>query len=148
MSEQNVNKEEMTKLLKALIPIYVENKREADDYAKLAKKYNADIKNMMRELDISDISNGSYVIKRSIVKTAKMDEQKMIEILKRVWTGDGENPYIKTVEVVDLDAVENAMYNNAFSQDIIAEFSACDISTTIEKLTISKVKDKEDKENE
>lgn len=141
------NKEEIIKVLQSLIPIYVENKREADDYAKLAKKYNNDIKAMMKELDIDNISDGSHIIKKSVVKTAKMDEQKMIEILKRVWHGEGENPFIKTIETVDLDAVEKAMYNNEFSQEVLAEFTSCDISTTVEKLTISKVK-KEDKENE
>ena len=49
--------------------------------------------------------------------------------------------------VKGLDAVEKAMYNNEFSQEVLAEFTSCDISTTVEKLTISKVK-KEDKENE
>ena len=49
---------------------------------------------------------------------------------------------IKTVEQVDENALENAIYNNLVGADFVNEMASCKESTTVISLKLTKAKEK------
>lgn len=139
--EVKVNNEVHT--LDELIPMYAENKAELDQYKKTCDVQNATIKDTLKEMGIDEYSAGGYTVKRTVVERESMNEDRLIDILKKHKVSD----VIKTKEYVDMDALEKYLYNTEISDDMAGDLDSCrEVKQTIQ-LRLSKAKAKK-KEND
>lgn len=74
-----------------------------------------------------------------------VDEEKMLYVIKSAWTehnGSMQCPYIRTVEVLDMDALESAIYRGDISDETLLALDGCRTKTTQYALTYKKKKEK------
>lgn len=133
MSRWNLAEQET---LEELIPRYAQNKMELDSYKDLCNKENARIKELMVEANETEHSAGGYTAKYIVQKKDSMDEEKLLSVLRN----HGLFGLIKTVEVVDMDALENYLYNNTPSDKLAADIARCHTVKEVIQLRISKQK--------
>ena len=91
-----------------LIPRYAQNKMELDSYKTICNKENARIKELMVEANEVEHITGDYVAKYIVQKREEMDNDKLLTVLKN----HGIDSCIKTIEVVNMDELENYLYHN------------------------------------
>lgn len=108
MARKTINEESYDELdLGVLAKAYVANKREADSYKKLCDEEGKQIKRRMEAEDICAIDVGDgKALKRVISTSWEVDKDKLLDTLKEY-----KVPAIKTVEVVDEEALEKFLYN-------------------------------------
>lgn len=105
-------------LLKELIEVYYEDKTAMDGYKKSVDKHNKQIKEMMQDFNIDEISTDTgLVAKMSIQKRESFNEDKLINKLKDM---NIVTP-IKTIEVVDMDELENVIYTGQLDASKITD---------------------------
>lgn len=129
----NSNKEQAIKQVQELIPAFRLNKTEAESYKKLADKYNAQIKVLMAENDISEVSTEDT----KIVLTKQLRQQFIEEILIQKLKDLKIKNVIKKKEYVDMDALETAIYNGEVNA---AELASCQSTQEVLTLRLSNVK--------
>lgn len=107
--------------LNELIPIYYSNKSELDSYKKICDEQNTQIKAGLAALDKDDYSVGNYKAKviTSVRETTNGD--KLLNVMKK----HNITEVIKTKEYVDMDALEDYLYNNEASADLAADIDDC-----------------------
>ncbi len=128
--------------LKELIPIYAENKTEADSYKKICEKQNKEIKEIMLQNNLDFAESGDYVAKCTVSKRESMNEDILLEILKE--TGYTKN-IIKTKEYVDIDVLEHAIYTGEIPIEIVAQLDKARETKEVITLKVTKKKNKENK---
>jgi len=129
------------KALDSLIPQYAANKREKDGYEKLCAAENAQIKAIMQEYVVQHYEAGGYKATYTIQKRETVDEEMLLEILKR--NGECEG-IIKTKEYIDFDALENAIYNGRIPESVVLEMDAATEVKEIPTLKVTKMKEKKE----
>lgn len=129
----NTRKDQAIKQLQELIPIYKLNKGEADSYKKLADKYNATIKTLMVEHDINEASTDDIKVVLTKQLRQQFIEEALIKKLKELKVKN----VIKKKEYVDMDALENAIYNGEVNA---AELTSCQSTQEVLTLRLSAVK--------
>lgn len=93
--------------LTELVNSYAELNLDIKEKKKLADEQNAEIKELMRKLDITSFDGDEYTAVYSVRKKESFDEQPMIEWMKQKKVA----PWvIKTKEYIDMDELENAIY--------------------------------------
>lgn len=125
--------EQAIKQVQELMIVYKHNKDEADSYDKIAKKYNAQIKTIMRENNLSEVSTKDVKITLSVQHRQSFIEEALIQKLKDL----GVNGVIKQKEYVDMDALENAIYNGEVNAAMLA---SCQSTQEVFNLRLSAVK--------
>lgn len=123
--------------LEELIPSYKEHKQELKHLTDTTDQENAEIKDYMGQLGVVKFTSGNWVASISETKKESFIEPKLIETLKAL----GVEGVIKTKEYVDMDALENAIYNKQFDASILA---SCKETHVIKTLRILKKKKGED----
>jgi len=103
-------------------------KREAD-------KFNKAIKTEMKEKNLDEVSTGTWQAKFQVRKSESLDEEKVIEILKR----NNIKGIIKRKEYVDESLLEDAIYAGKLNQDILNEISSCRVVKETIALTIKEI---------
>ena len=121
--------------LSQLLPVYEANKSKMDSYKKLVDKDNKEIKSIMlgaglREFIVDDIKASCSVSERE-----DFIEEALIEKLKDMKV----KGVIKKKEYVDMDALENAIYNGELNA---AELTSCQTKKEVVTLRITKIKEK------
>ena len=112
----------------------------------LTKEFDSDkvtIKNLMGDNNIDDCTAGGYTVTRQVSYRTKYNEDKMLDILKADWKqryGDIECPYIKTKEVVDMDALEAVIYANELPNEVMMKLNDCQEKTEVVALKCTKAK--------
>lgn len=112
----------------------------------LKKELDSDkvtIKNEMSKENLSSYSAGGYTVTYSIRNDVEVDEVKMLQILKKDWAnryGSAECPYIRTVEVIDMDKLEAVLYANELPQDVVKQLDSCQVKKPVEVLKCKKDK--------
>ena len=109
-----------------------------------------EIKKRMESEGESEHTSGGYTVKYIVSEKTTVDEEKMLQILKRDWVkrnGSAECPYIRRVEVLDMDALESELYAENIPKDVVAELGTCNTINKVVTLRCSKAK-KEEKKNE
>lgn len=131
----------MSKLekLKELVPLFAHNKRQADDYKKIAEKYNKEIKDIMSEADLNEFTESGITVKRIESVQESFDEQMLIEILKKY---GAEHHIVKTKEYVDFDTLENFIYNDLIPKEAIFEMDKARKTKKVVSLRLSHKKEK------
>ena len=122
--------------LEELIPQYAANKNELDNYTKICKEENEQIKVALVELGQDEYSAGGYTVKRIVAVKETMNEAKLLEVLRQ----NGIDVAIKTREYVDMDALEAYFYNNTPSADLARQLDSCRTTTETVQLRLSKTK--------
>ena len=122
----------MNKKLDELIPTYYKNKEKMESYKKLVDEQNKNIKELM---------NGEYSYEvgkyKAVVSTStrvSMDEQKLMMLLK----ANNIKGVIKTIEVVDMDALENLIYHNEIPKDVLKRIGECKSEKEVKSLRVTK----------
>lgn len=131
--------------LEELVASYGKHNADAKELKKVCDTENAEIKKLMVSDNLTNFSANGYTVKYSVSKQESLNEDKVLDILKRDWEirGNGaECPYIKTKEYIDMDMLESVLYKGEIPQDVMAELNTCRITKEIPKLTVVKDKDK------
>ena len=122
--------------LSQLLPIYEANKSKMDSYKKLVDKDNKEIKSIMlgaglREFVVDDIKATCSVSERQ-----DFIEEALIAKLKEMKV----QGIIKKKEYVDMDALENAIYNGKIDAAALAD---CQTKKEVVTLKVTKLERKE-----
>ena len=122
---------------------------EVDNQIKtLSKELESDkvtIKNELANQSITNYSAGGYKVTRQVSYRTKIDEDKMLKVLKEDWAnryGSMECPYIKTKEYVDMEQLESVIYAGDLSNETMTKLNECQEKTEVITLKCSKVKEK------
>lgn len=131
-----------TDKLLQLIPEYGNHKSTLDEYDKICKSENAEIKRIMTEEGIDNMQAGGYKVTCSVRETSTMNEDKLLALLQDKITA--KSGIIKTKKYVDMGALEKAIYNGSIPKEVIIEMDNCRERKETVTLRITKVKNKEE----
>ncbi len=120
--------------LEQLIPHYQLNKSEMDSYKKIVDKDNKEIKEIMLSSQLSEFIVGDIKATCSVSERENFIEEALIEKLKDMKV-DG---VIKMKEYIDMDALENAIYNGELNA---AELASCQTKKEVVTLRVTKIKE-------
>lgn len=132
--------------LTQLIERYGTLKGEMDSYKKQVDADNKAIKEIMAENNLTEASGGGYIAKYSESVSNNFDEAKLLEKLENMTYKDPNCScpvsvkslgVIKMKPYVDMEALENAIYNGQISAVDLAD---CRIVVKTPRLTIKKEK--------
>lgn len=129
LAKEKGAKERLTELL----PIYHMQKSEMDSIKKVVDKENAEIKTLMRASNLSEFVAGDIKATCSVSERQDFIEEALIEKLKEMKV----RGIIKKKEYVDMDALENAIYNGKVDA---AALASCQTTKEVVTLRVSKVK--------
>lgn len=98
----------------------------------------AELKKKMIDEDTKIMTSGKYQVKLEIRSNDGFDANKLLGVLKAEWEKSGKSgycPWVKTVEVVDEDALESALYKGDFDKDALAKINGCRTHSETKALT-------------
>lgn len=121
--------------LQELIPHYQLNKSEMDSYKKIVDKDNKEIKMIMLESQLPEFIVGDIKATCSVSEREDFIEEALIEKLKEMKV----EGVIKMREYIDMDALENAIYNGELNA---AELASCQTKKEVVTLRVTKIKEK------
>ena len=122
----------MDNSLEELVPRYYEMKKEMESYKPQVDADNKAIKSIMRDSKISKFETlGEYTASFNVIDKSYFDETKLLVKLKSL----GRTTAIKTKEYVDMDVVENMLYNGELTPEDIKD---CKVEKYEERLTVKK----------
>lgn len=96
-----------TSLLELTLDSFYTKKNEADMWKKLADTENKQIKTLMSDLELEEFEYNNIKAKLNVSKRYSFIEEALLEKIKQL----GLNHLIKTKEIVDMEALESAIYN-------------------------------------
>ena len=126
--------------LDTLIPQYAANKSELDGYKKICDRENAEIKAIMKDLVLSHYDAGGYRASYSVSERESMNEEMLLDIAHRL----GIPEIVKTKEYIDFDALEDAIYNNRISQEVLLEMDKAKEIKKVVTLRVTRIKEKKE----
>jgi len=131
-----------TQKLDELIPKFAQHKAEAGELKKVCDSENAEIKEIMLQEGIKKYESDGYVANYVEAVKESMNEEKLLYLLHNTFTKKQlkEMKLIKTVEQVDENALENAIYNNLVGPKFVEEMSSCKEKSVTVSLRISQKK--------
>ena len=110
--------DEQEQVLNEMIKNFYEDKQTADHFKKIAEDFNSSIKKLFTELNKNEFeTDNGLVAKMNVQKRESFNEEKLLEKLKEL----GVNTPIKTIEVVDMDELENVIYNGQLDASNISD---------------------------
>lgn len=132
MPDEQTQKE----LLNSIIECFYKDKQTADKYKKSAEEYNKEIKDIMSDIKIDEFETDSGLIAKLTHKQSEsFNEEKLLAKMKEL----NIPGIIKTREYVDMEALENEIYNENINA---SELASCrEIKETV-ALKVSKKKGK------
>lgn len=130
--------------LDELIPLFAEHKEQAGELKKLCDTENAQIKDEMASSGLKKYSAGGYVANYIEANKITINEDKLLALLKSKLSKKQlkDLKIIKTVEQVDENALENAIYNKLIPEALVQEMDSCQEHSTTVSLRITKAKEK------
>ena len=129
----NINESDEDEL-QILIQAFYGDKQNLDVYKKTTDEYNKEIKKVMTDRNIDEfVTEDGIVAKLSIQNRESFMDDKLISKLKQL----GVTTPIKTVEIVDMDELENVIYNGQLNA---AELTDCKQVKQVTTLKVSKKK--------
>lgn len=133
-----------TQKLDELIPQFAEHKEQEGQLKKLCDSENTQIKELMASEGIKKYESCGYQVNYIESVREKMNEEKLLELLHKHFSKKQlkELKLIKTVEQVDENALEDAIYHNIVKDDFINEMTTCKESSTVISLKLTKKKEK------
>lgn len=129
--------------LKKRIDEYGRLKAMADSYKKDADACNKEIKALMAKDNLEEECGEHYKVIYYVQNKQSLNEEKALDILKRA----GVTKCVKTVEVLDSDALESMLYNGELPNTVVMELSSCRTSKQVPALKVAKLEDNNGKNN-
>jgi len=129
------NQETTKDKLDRLIPLFYVNDKEAKQYIEVSEGYKKEIKQLMLDGSIEEFPCGDLRATCKISTREDFNQDRLLAKIKQL----GVQGIIKTVEVVDMDALENALYHGQLNA---AELVTCRESKEVVTLRVSKIKKK------
>lgn len=127
------NKEE--RLLNSTIECFYQDKQQLDKYKKSTEEYNKEIKELMSKIDKTEFeTDNGLKAKISLQKKESFNEEKLIQKLKDL---NGFTA-IKTKEYVDMDELENLIYNGHIDA---GQLTSCKQVKEVKVLKVTKIKE-------
>lgn len=109
------------------------------------KKLNETIKQTMIDENTKEVHTDKYIIELEIRTKDDIDPMLALMVLKKYWDNEhsGEPcPFIRTIEVLDEDALEKFMYSTKLPEETLSALDKCRTKTVTKALTYKKVKGK------
>lgn len=122
--------------LSQLLPVYESNKSKMDSYKKLVDRDNKEIKSIMLGAGLKEFVVDDIKATCSVSERQDFIEEALIAKLKEMKVPG----VVKKKEYVDMDALENAIYNGKIDA---AELVSCQIKKEVVTLKVTKLKRKE-----
>ncbi len=122
--------------LSQLLPVYEANKSKMDSYKKLVDKDNKKIKSIMLEARLKEFIVDDIKASCSVSEREDFIEEALIAKLKEMKV----RGIVKKKEYVDMDALENAIYNGKIDAAALAD---CQTKKEVVTLKVTKLKRKE-----
>lgn len=122
--------------LSQLLPVYEANKSEMDSYKKLVDKDNKEIKSIMLGAQLGEFVVDDIKASCSVSEREDFIEEALIAKLKEMKI----RGIVKKKEYVDMDALENAIYNGKIDAALLAD---CQTKKEVVTLRVTKLKRKE-----
>ena len=122
--------------LSQLLPVYEANKSKMDSYKKLVDKDNKEIKSIMLGAGLREFVVGDIKASCSVSEREDFIEEALIAKLKEMKV----RGIVKKKEYVDMDALENAIYNGKIDAAVLAD---CQTKKEVVTLRVTKLKRKE-----
>lgn len=129
--------------LHVLVDRWGKNKKVLDPLKKDVDKDAAEIKQLMLEEKLDTSISGEFTAVLSFTNKESIDEDGLLDYIKSVlWgtKGSMQCPYIKTVEVIDWEAVEKALYNGEITKEQAIEMDKFKTVTKTPVLKMGKPK--------
>lgn len=125
--------------LSDMVSAYADVKAQEKAIKKDVDELNKDIKAAMIEGNISEAYGGGYVATLTEQKREDFDEDKLITLFKKNLDINPElAKCIKTKEYIDMEALENLIYNAEIDNDIVTEMGKCKVEKVTQVLRIKK----------
>lgn len=106
--------------LNELIPKFVINKDEYESYKAIVEREKKQIKSLLADIGQSEWQVGNNKVVAQERTTQTVNEEELIKYLKAI-----EATYcIKTIEVIDSDKLESAIYHGVITSDQVKEMQA------------------------
>lgn len=135
MEEQILNQSKEERLLNSTIECFYADKKQLDNYKKSTEEYNKEIKKLMNQLNKTEFeTDNGLVAKINVQNRESFNEDKLIAKLKEL----NGTAAIKTKEYVDMDELEDLIYNGELDA---SELTSCKVSKEIITLKVSERKD-------
>jgi len=127
---------EQEQVLNEMIKNFYADKQEADYFKKMAEDFNSAIKELLQKLEKTEFETDNGLVAKIVTQHREnfIEESLMLK-LKEL----GVTKPIKTIEVVDYDILEDAIYNGELNA---AELSDCKQVKDIVTLKVSEKKGK------
>ena len=139
--EQRTVIDQMEKL-DELVPQYALNKGEYDSYKAIVDKEKELIKEILTVIGEKKYTAGGYTVTKSVSIRETWDEDKLLEVAKK-----HKIPVIKTKQYVDMQALEDYLYDHELSPEGAVDLGKCRTQKETVALRLSKAKQrKEDDE--
>lgn len=122
--------------LSQLLPVYEANKSEMDSYKKLVDKDNKEIKTIMLGAELGEFIVDDIQASCRVSEREDFIEEALIAKLKEMKI----RGIVKKKEYVDMDALENAIYNGKIDAATLAD---CQTKKEVVTLRVTKLKRKE-----
>lgn len=123
--------------LSDLLPVYEANKSQMDSYKKLVDKDNKEIKSVMLGAEMGEFIVDDIKASCSVSVREDFIEEALIAKLKEMKI----RGVVKKKEYVDMDALENAIYNGKVDAASLAD---CQTKKEVVTLRVTKLKRKDD----
>lgn len=129
-----LNENKAERLLNSTIECFYNDKQKLDNYKKSTEEYNKEIKKLMNQLNKTEFeTDNGLVAKITVQNRESFNEDKLINTLRKL----GITAPIKTKEYVDMDELENEIYNGQLDA---SELTSCKVSKEVVTLKVSERK--------
>ena len=125
------------------ITSYCEKKEEEKLLSKSIKQLGETIKGFLIDNKKNDMQAGEWQINLQHKVTESIDEDKLLSVLKGFWVeknGSIQCPFVSTVEVVNMEALEGAIYRGEIPDEILLKIDGCRIKKETDALTYKRAK--------
>ncbi len=130
--------------LDELIPQFAEHKEQEGQLKKICDSENTEIKELMAQEGLKKYEAEGYTANYIESTREKMNEEKLLYLLHSTFSKKQlkELGLIKTVEQVDENAMENAIYHNLIGPEFVEKMASCKETSTVVSLKVTKKKEK------
>lgn len=128
--------------LSILVERWGKNKKIFDPLKKEVDNDGKEIKELMLAEKLDTSSSGEFTACLSFSTKELFDEEGLVTYLTKTLWGKKKSacPYVKTVEIVDWDAIEKAIYNGEITKDQVLEIDKFKTVTKTPVLKLGKQK--------
>ena len=127
------------KELDELVPQYALNKGEYDSYKTIVDREKEQIKDLLLHIGEKKHTAGGYTVTRSVSIRETWDEDKLLEVAKK-----HKIPVIKTKQYVDMQALEDYLYDHELSPEGAVDLGKCRTQKETVALRLSRAKQKKE----